>query len=170
MAGLLPISACDTRAILTRVLHQISAAPRPSYSITRVGVEHAVRRLIQTTDKQRSTTQELLDWLKVEHSINDSSQKLQAALELEKGVGFQGPEKGDLEAATTPCDQVEAVAHEPTFDLLTDLGLQSECHDSRPPENKSTNGTTSEDDCGDYGAFSSVEIIVDNAGTLSYNL
>ncbi len=50
---------------------------------TRESVENSVRKLIEITDSHRSTTHDILDWLKVEHSINDPSQKLQAALELD---------------------------------------------------------------------------------------
>jgi hypothetical protein len=51
--------------------------------VTRQGVEQAVGRLIEITQSQRSTTRDLLDWLRVEHTICEPSHKLQAALELD---------------------------------------------------------------------------------------
>ena len=40
-------------------------------------------RLIEITESHRSTIQDLLDWLRVEHTIAEPSQKLQSALELD---------------------------------------------------------------------------------------
>jgi Eco57I restriction-modification methylase len=51
--------------------------------ITRQEVEQSVRRLIEITASRRLTTRDLLDWLRVEHSIAEPGLKLQSALELD---------------------------------------------------------------------------------------
>ena len=46
-------------------------------------VDEVVRRLIEITESHRSTIRDLLDWLRVEHSISEPSQKIQSSLELD---------------------------------------------------------------------------------------
>jgi hypothetical protein len=46
-------------------------------------IEQNVRRLIEITASQRSTIRDLLDWLRVEHTLDEPSQKLQSALAMD---------------------------------------------------------------------------------------
>jgi hypothetical protein len=55
---------------------------RPSEE-ARSAIEQFVRRLIKITDSQAMTLRDLLDWLRVEHTVSEPSQKLQSALDLD---------------------------------------------------------------------------------------
>ena len=46
-------------------------------------IENSVRRLIAIAESQRSTIRDLLDWLRVEQSVSEPSQKLRAPTDLD---------------------------------------------------------------------------------------
>jgi hypothetical protein len=56
--------------------------PQPS-DATAEECRIAINRLVEIVRAHQETTHQLLDWLEVEHSISDRSQKLQAALDLD---------------------------------------------------------------------------------------
>jgi hypothetical protein len=69
---------------LTPVAFLIEKLPIvPPPESVREQVEQAARRLIEITQTQGSTIRDLLDWLRVEHSIADPNQRLQSSLELD---------------------------------------------------------------------------------------
>src|SRR5207245_1593293 len=55
---------------------------QPSCEI-RSKVEEAVGRLIQITQAHQATRRDMLDWLRVEHSVLEPSQTLQSPLQLD---------------------------------------------------------------------------------------
>src|SRR4051794_18384871 len=60
----------------------------------RLECDHAVRRLIVVAESQRSTMDDLLDWLKVRHEVAEPSMKLQNPVALDSDAFVAEVQKG----------------------------------------------------------------------------